>query len=169
MLCGEWVTLTMTPFTHPKRTGSGTESLPGSPSASSGPASGRPLLCCRSDTGVRGRPGSGCGTRARQVRVGFRQLSLETTLWLSTQLETAGFSGFSQGLLGDVHLAQHQSWHQEAGDTVTHHRHRRDQQRGQWMAEMLWVQQSPVTLRMECRSASEGLPFLGSPTPLLLA
>lgn len=68
-----WVTLTMTPFTHPKRTGSGTEVLPGSSSASSspasGPASGRPLLCCSSDTGVRRRPGSGCGTRGRQVRV----------------------------------------------------------------------------------------------------
>lgn len=44
--------------------------------------------------------------------------------------------------------------------------HRRDQQHGQ---RMLWIQPSPVTLRMECRSASEGLPFLRSPTPLLLA
>lgn len=121
------VTLTMTPFTHPKRTGSGMEALPGSPSASSspasGPASGRPLLCCRSDTGVRRRPGSGCGMRGRQVRVDCRQPSLEAMLWLSTQLETAGFSDFSQGLLRDVQSAQHQSWHQEAGNTVTHHRH----------------------------------------------
>lgn len=59
----------------------------------------------------------------RQVSVDFRQLSLEAVLWLSTQLETTVFSGFSQGLPGAVQSSQHQLWHQEAGDTVTHQRH----------------------------------------------
>lgn len=59
------VALTITPFTHPKRTGSGTGALPGSPAASSGPASGRPLLRCGSDTGTRRRPGSGCGDKGK--------------------------------------------------------------------------------------------------------
>lgn len=54
------VALTITPFTHPKRTGSGAGALPGSPVGSSSPASIRPLLRCGSDTGTWRRPGSGC-------------------------------------------------------------------------------------------------------------
>lgn len=59
------VALTITPFTHPKRTGSGAGALPGSPGASSIPASGRPLLRCGSDTGTRRWPGSGCGDKGK--------------------------------------------------------------------------------------------------------
>lgn len=59
------VALTITPFTHPKRTGSGVGALPGSSGASSGPASGTPLLRCGSDNGGRRWPVSGCGDKGR--------------------------------------------------------------------------------------------------------
>lgn len=58
----------------------------------------------------------------------------------------------------------------EAGDTVTQHRHTAGtSSTARGCRRCYGYSQAPVTLRMECRSASEGLPFLGSPTPLLLA
>jgi len=59
------VTLTITPFTHPKRTGSGAGALPGSAATSSGSASGRPLLRCGSDTGTWSPAGLGCGDEGK--------------------------------------------------------------------------------------------------------
>lgn len=120
------VALTITPFTHPKRTGSSAGALPGSPFPSSGPASGSPLLRCGSDAGVRRRPGSGCGDtgRAGEDRRVRRQAAVPgAALWLSAPLETAGYPRASPGAVpGTCPSAQHPLRHQEAGDEVPPHR-----------------------------------------------